>query len=122
MRKWYIKFVQRLKTLLIKDTNKVICSDLKYCESFTDRMFGLLNKSNPRNLLFKTRFGIHTLLQPAAIDIVILDSEYRIKKFHKDLKPNRLFFWNPLYSLVLELPAGTVNRFQLKKGQTLKIK
>lgn len=122
MRKWYIKFVQSLKTLLVKDSHKVICSDLKYCESFTDRMFGLLNKSNPRNLLFKTRYGIHTLLQPAAIDVVILDSEYRIIKVRKDLKPNRLFFWNPLHLLVLELKAGTINKFQLKRGHVLKIK
>lgn len=89
-------------------TGKIICQDLKVAESFIDRMFGLLIKSNPRNMLFKTRFGIHTFFLKEPIDLAVLDNDFKVVKIKKNLKPNRLFFWNPKYKLLLELPRNTL--------------
>jgi uncharacterized membrane protein (UPF0127 family) len=91
-------------------------------DSFTDRMLGLLLQSNPRNMMFKTRFGIHTLFLTKPIDIVILNSSYQIVKIKKTLRPNSFLFWSPKYSLVLELEAGTINRFNLRKNDLVVIK
>lgn len=102
--------------------NKIICSDLKYCQSFTDRSLGLLRKSNPKNLLFKTRFGIHTFFLKEPIDVIILNEDKRIVGIKKSLKPNRLFFWNPLYSTIIELEHKTINKFSLKPGNLVVIK
>lgn len=102
-------------------TGKVICKDLKICESFIDRNLGLLRKSNPRNLMFKTRFGIHTFFLKEAIDVVILDKDLKIVKLKPTLKPFSLFFWNPKYDQIIELKAGTSNLFKFKIGTKLKI-
>lgn len=110
-------------TMILKgNRGQIVCKDLKYCESFIDRCFGLLIPGNSRNLLFKTRFGIHTLLLKESIDILILDPHHKIVKIKKDLKPNRFFFWHPVYYLVLELPSGTIKKFNLKEGQLVVIK
>jgi uncharacterized membrane protein (UPF0127 family) len=108
--------------LKIQKTRKIICKDLKLAESFKDRMLGLLITSNPRNLLFKTRFGIHTLLLSEPTDILILDSDLKIVKMKEGLKPNRFFFWNPRFRMVLELPNRTIKKYKLKPGMKLILK
>lgn len=87
-------------------SGKIIAGDLKEAKSIGDLLLGLLNSKNPRSLLFKTRFGIHTLFMKNPITVIILDSEMRVVKMKKDLKPFRFFFWNPKYDSVIEL-AGT---------------
>lgn len=87
-----------------------------------DRMFGLLITDNPRNLLFKTRFGIHTFFLKDPIDILILNQEFKIVKIKKDLKPNKFFFWNPKFNLILELKTRTIEKLKLKKDQLVVIK
>ena len=102
-------------------TGKIICSDLKIAESFIDRMFGLLIKSNPRNMLFRTRFGIHTFFLKEPIDVVVLDKNFKVVQIKQNLRPNCLFFYNPKYSYILELPTGKVNKFKVKPNQRLDI-
>ncbi len=102
-------------------TGKIICEDLKICESFKDRMFGLLLKTNPRNLLFKTRFGIHTFFLKEPIDVLVLDRQMKVLKTKQDLKPNQLFFWDPRYSTIIELQSGTITKQSIKPSQILKI-
>lgn len=117
VRKWYIKLVI-LKNL---NTGKIICKDLKIAESFIDRMFGLLLKSNPRNMLFKTRYGIHTFFLREPIDVLVLDQDYKVVKLKQGLKPNSIFLWNPKYSLIIELPINTLKKIDIRQAQTLLI-
>lgn len=107
--------------LKIRKTRKIICRDLKSAESLKDRLFGLLLKSNPRNLLFKTRFGIHTFFLKKPIDILILDKEFKIVRVKQSLKPNRFFFWDFKYDFVIELEQGTITKFKLKSNIELQI-
>ena len=102
-------------------TNKIICKDLKICTSFADLLLGLLIKSNPRNLLFNTRFGIHTFFLKDPIDIVILNNQGQVIKLKKNLEPNRLFFWNPKHSTVIELKNSTIAKSGLKLHNYLQI-
>ncbi len=90
-------------------TKKTILSrDLKEAKSFSDQILGLLKKSNPRSLLFKTNAGIHTFGLSEDIDVIVIDTNFKIVKFKKSLKPNSIFFWNPKYNCVIELPKGTI--------------
>lgn len=59
-------------------------------------------------MLFKTRFGIHTFFLKESIDVVVLDRNFTVVKLKKNLKPNRLFFWDPKHLYLLELPKGTI--------------
>ena len=87
-----------------------ISDQAKLAVTFFDRMTGLLNKNNPRSLVFYTRFGLHTFGLSNPIDIILLDNSNRVVKLTKDLGPNRFFFYNPLFRIVIELPKGSIDR------------
>lgn len=86
-----------------KTTKKVITKKLKISKTFTDNLFGFLTEKNADAILFNTRFGIHTFFMKFPINIIILDKNNRVVKIKKDLNPNRLFFWNPKYSTIIEI-------------------
>jgi uncharacterized protein len=70
-------------------------------------------------LYLETRYGIHTFFVRRTIDIVILNSNFKVVTLKKNLKPNRIYFWNPLYFRILELPAGFINKTGIKKGSSI---
>jgi uncharacterized membrane protein (UPF0127 family) len=105
--------------MLIKLKHKIITKEGKYTKSFLDRMGGLLISSNPRFLLFKTRFGIHTFFLKKPIDVLVLNKKFKVVKIKEDLKPNRLFFWNPKYFWVLELPKGLIEELNIQAADNI---
>lgn len=100
--------------------NSIISKDLKVATSFFDRLLGLLNKNNPRSLLFKTRFGIHTFFLKSPIDILILNNKNTVISTNT-IKPNQLFFYNPKYKTVIELPKGTIKKSKTQFGDKIAI-
>ncbi len=50
------------------------------------------------------------------IDIVILDKKNQVKKMRKNLMPNKIFLWNPLYKSVLEMPVGFIEKYKISIG------
>lgn len=98
--------------------NTTISKDLKIASSFQDRMFGLLLKRNPRSLLFKTKFGIHTFFLKQSIDVLVLNSENEVIK-GKTVNPNKIFIYNPRYDTVIELPQGSLRKSKTKIGDKL---
>lgn len=102
-------------------TGRIISKDLKICESFLDRTLGLLNPSNSRTLLFRTRFGIHTFFLREAIDVLVLDQDFKVRDFRISLKPNRVFFWNPAFLTIIELPDNTIKNLRIKKDDLFSI-
>ena len=77
--------------------------------------------SKPQPILFKTRFGIHTIGVRYPIDIVILDNKNVVQKIKEGLRPNNFFFWNPSFDKVIELPNGTVKKMRLQTGLHIKL-
>lgn len=73
--------------------------------------------SKPEAILFKTRFGIHTIGVGYPIDVVILDKNHIVRKIKEHLEPNHFFFWNPQFDTVVELPSGTVQSKKIKQNQ-----
>lgn len=101
--------------------NTIVTKDLKEATSFLDLSLGLLRKSNPRSMLFKTHFGIHTFFLTEPIDVIILDSHLKVVKMKENLKPNRLFFWNPKYYLVIELPQQSIKLSKIQLQDQLSV-
>lgn len=89
---------------------KIIASDIKIAESFFDRLLGLINPENPRSIFYKTRFGIHTFFLKEEIDVIVLSSNFEVVKIKQSLTPFNLFFWNPIYNIVIELPKDSIKR------------
>lgn len=95
--------------------NTTISKDLKIALSLIDRMFGLLLNRNPKSLLFKTRFGIHTFGLKEPIDVLVIGNDGRLI-ISKSLNPNKLFFYNPKYNTIVELPKGSINKSETAVG------
>ncbi len=93
--------------------------NLKIALSVTERTKGLIGALEPFPLLIRTRWGIHTFGVKFPLDIVILDNEYRIRSLRPSLVPRRIFFWNPKFSIVIELPDGAIKKSDLKVGNQL---
>lgn len=108
--------------LLVNESkNLILSTDLKEAKTFFDRFFGMLNKSNPRFMFFRTRFGIHTFFLSKPIDVLVLNNKLEVVKIMEKLKPYKLFFWNPIFDLIIELPGDTIRKTNLKVGDKLKI-
>lgn len=87
---------------------------VKEATNLKDRIMGLIGKEKSFPLMIKTHFGIHTFGVKFPIDVLILNSENKVVSIKKNLKPNRIFLWNPLYEKVLELPSGTIEKKMIK--------
>ncbi len=86
-----------------------------------EKTFGLIGRDTPIPFLFETRFGIHTFGVRFSIDVVVLNTNNSVVSLKKNLRPNSLYFWNPRYYKVLELPSGEINRKGIRKGDQMKL-
>lgn len=77
---------------------------------------GLIGASEPESIVLKTRFGIHTFGLRFPIDLAVLDHNGVVQTTRKGFKPNGIFLWSPRYNRILELPVGTLEKKQIKKG------
>ena len=82
---------------------------------------GLLGTDKPYALLLKTHWGIHTFGMKYAIDVIILDGANKIVALKQNLKPNRIFLWNPKYEKVVELPSGFIRKNKLILQQKIQL-
>jgi len=108
---------------MIKNESRktILFENYKLGKSFFDKAFGLLIPSNPRNMLFKTRFGIHTFFMKENIDLIVLDKKNRVVSLKINVKPNRIFLWNPRFDTILELPNGTIKKSKTEIGDELSL-
>lgn len=125
---------------VFNQSKKITLADnLKNADSFSDKLLGLLRKSNIGcSMLFRTRFGIHTFFLKRPIDVIVLDRatsrctsgrscNFSQTRNYKNLnvvkvatvKPNKFFFWNPKYSLVIEMPRETIKKTKTEIGDTI---
>jgi uncharacterized protein len=94
--------------------NWMIKISVKEATSLREKIQGLIGKDKPQALLIKTHFGIHTFGVKFPIDVLILDNENKVMSIRKNMKPNRIFLWNPKYEKVIELPDGTIEKRKIK--------
>lgn len=108
--------------ILINTKNQtIITKNLIALKNLMDKSLGLIIRDIDQAVIFKTRFGIHTFLLKTPIDVIICDKTLKVQAYKKNLKPNRICLWNPIYNLVIELPAGAIKKGEINLGDTLNI-
>lgn len=106
--------------LFNKTQQKIISKNHKISATFLQNLFGLIRNNEPISMQFSTSFGIHTFIMKHKIDILILDKSSKVVKIKKDLEPNKLYFWNPLFSRIIELML--LKNHNTKVGDILEIR
>ena len=101
-----------------KTKNSIIHNKVQFAQSFKDRLLGLLNEKKDTMLIFETRFGIHTFGMQYPLTIIVLDKKNKVIQIKENLKPNRLFFWNPLYAKIIESP---ISHLDIETGDILEL-
>lgn len=99
----------------------MIIISVKKAANLKEKIQGLIGKDNPYALLLKTHFGIHTFGLKFPIDVLILNNQNKVVSMRKNLKPNRIFLWNPRYERVIELPHGTIEEKQIKIKSSVRL-
>ena len=100
-------------------SKKLLASDLAIAQTLAEKTIGLIAAYQPKALYFKTRWGIHTFGVLFPLTILICDDTFRIKAIVLELLPNRVYFWNPCWQHIFELPS---KNYPVKVGDTLLIK
>ncbi len=93
---------------------------VKIASNFWENSIGLLGTRKPFPILLRTHFGIHTFGMKYPIDVLILDSQNRVKFIKQNLEPWRVYFWNFLEDRVLELPVGTIKEKKIRLYDQIK--
>lgn len=94
---------------------------VKKLKNLKDRVIGLIGKEQATPVMIETRYGIHTFFLKFPIDVLILDDQGKVEVFKESLSPNRIFIWNPRYRTVLELPEGTIKKYNIQKGTPISL-
>lgn len=95
---------------------------IKEAKNLKEKMQGLIGIDKPYALMIKTRFGIHTFGVKFPIDVLILNKKNKIVSIKENLKPNKIFLWNPMYEKVLELPSETIKKKTIRMNDTVCLK
>lgn len=102
--------------------NRLLAAQVRLADSFWPRLKGLLGTAalpEGQGLLLRPCNSVHTFGMQYALDVVFLDSSWGIRKIVPDLASWRgACCWGA--AAVLELPAGTAHRQDLKVGQQLR--
>jgi uncharacterized protein len=108
---------------LIKNTDHIdIPIMVIRADSFAARFFGLmLRKSLPNHeaLLLAPCNSIHMFFMRFPIDVVFLDEQHEIKQMAENLRPWRIIPPVRAAHAALELPAGSIKRFNMAVGDKL---
>lgn len=96
--------------LINKTKNTVIAEKIKKLVTWEEKSRGLSGKDVPEAVYFKTRWGIHSFGMKFDIDCIVADKNMVVRKVRENMKTGKLFFWNPRFHNVIELPAGTLKR------------
>lgn len=97
----------------------VIAEGARVARTLPEKIKGLLGEKTPNAMVFRTRWGIHTIGMRFPIDCIVCDSDGRVKATRVDLYPGRFFMWNPLWSILIELPAGTIKESGTQIGDEI---
>lgn len=112
--------------LVDETTKKVIASEVELADSFWRRFRGLMfrRKFPPGKAMlfdFKKlgRHGVHMSFMWFPIDLVYLDSDFKVVEVRARLKPWRFYRPKALAKYLIELPAGVVDRTRIRVGHKI---
>lgn len=94
---------------IMNRTKKAVLSENSVvARTFAEKVTGLLGSNEPKAMVFKTRWGMHTIGMRFSIDCVVCDTHGCVRAVRKNLPPGRFFIWNPFWNLLIEFPSGTI--------------
>lgn len=99
---------------------KKVNIEVIFLKGIKEKSLGAIDKNPSAAFLMQTRFGIHTFFMKRPLDIIVLSSKGKIIKMREDMKPNRIFIWNPKYSYIIEAPSGSIRKLDLKLENILR--
>jgi len=99
----------------------MITLKVKILRTLIEKSVGLIGTKRIFPVFFTTRWGIHTFGVRSPIDVLILDRNNRVVVIRHRLSPNRLFFWNPIYDRVVELPPGIIMKRKITIGTQISL-
>lgn len=107
--------------LIDKTTGKVLASKVELADTFWRRFRGLMFRRRfPRGsaIFFKLpkpgRYGIHMFFVKFPIDLLYLDSKFVVVELRAGLKPWHTHRPHAVVNYLIELPAGTISRSNVK--------
>lgn len=100
-----------------------ICANIEKAESFKQRLVGLIGTRAMKDygMYFEQCNWIHTFFMSCPIDVIYVDKKMKIKKIDHALKPWRLPLPVFTASSVIEVEAGTADKYKLQVGEELHV-
>ena len=92
----------------------------KNANTFLLKFRGLCSTESLEPIYLETRFGIHTFFVKSPIVVLVMDKNNVVRQ-KKIVKPWRVFFWNPKFKRILELPANHKSLEKIKVGEKVVI-
>jgi len=94
---------------------------VKKLKTFKEKIKGLVGEEKVYPVMFEARWGIHTFGMKVGLDILILDNRGKVVVAKENLAPRRIFLWNPIYKIALELPTNTIKKKNIKMGEKVEL-
>jgi uncharacterized membrane protein (UPF0127 family) len=110
--------------LLDDETGTVVADRVEVAADWWRRLRGLLGRASLAEgeaLVLSPCTSIHTLGMRFPIDVVFVDTEWRIRCLAEAVAPWRIGPICPGAQHAIELPVGTVARYRLRRGQVLRL-
>lgn len=103
-------------------TDEIVASEVVRPHGWIARSFGLLKRKRldaNQGLWLNRCWGIHTVGMRFNIDVLFLDAAFRIISVRPNVRPGRLAVAQANAEHVIELAAGTSERFDLLPGDRM---
>jgi uncharacterized membrane protein (UPF0127 family) len=118
--------VEKAKYISILNRTKatIVCDEGRLADTFSTRLFGLLGRRELRQgegLLIKPSSGVHTFGMSFSIDIVALDTTFKVVGVWPKVGPWLIRGVRRNTRCVLELPPGQAERANIGIGDELVI-
>ena len=93
------------------------------CRDFLLKALGQMFRFKPQTMVFlfkkEQKVPLHMLFVFFPIDVVYLDSNYKIVELKENLKPFRFYFPKHKAKFVVEFPVGTIKEERLIIGNKI---
>ena len=88
-------------------------------DSFKKKLFGLMGKKDIKKGMFfpKTR-SIHTFFMKENIDVLMVDKDYQVVYYQKNLLKNKILIKKEAYHTI-ELPSNSLNNINIHDKLTI---
>jgi hypothetical protein len=104
-----------------KTKNTILTKNYQKLSGIWEKSIGLIGKNQSQTVILTTRFGIHTFGLKYPIDVLILNKNLKVTRLKPNLKPRRIFVWNPKDNLVIELEKNAIVKSNTSVGDVLEI-